>query len=46
MKIIYNQFDLEKKNGKIIVLSHIARLILKLLKFLMHFFNQSVYRTS
>lgn len=35
----------KKKNGERIVLSHIARLILKLLKFLMHLFNQSVYRS-
>lgn len=37
---------LSKKNGKIIILSYIARFILKLLKFLMHLFNQNAYRTS
>lgn len=36
----------KKKNGERIILSYIGRLILKLLKFLMHLFNQSVYNLS
>lgn len=35
----------KKKNGERIVLSYIGRLILKLLKFLMHLFSQNVYRS-